>query len=167
MDSSDPDCHARGIPDHLHQLGRPVDSEFTPTEALYRRFNPSFSLDNPDSIYAIFTTRRMSVNREKHSHRPEDVLFNVDGPPHFLAWGIAEIHVATVTDIHVPHPNSREPIHYSLAVRHQPERCMYPHCEIEVYANGERIEEIKPSSAKTRIKAAMARACVILKLPSA
>jgi hypothetical protein len=39
MANSDPEWEAKGIPDLLHRLDRPVDSYFAPEELLFRRFS--------------------------------------------------------------------------------------------------------------------------------
>ena len=160
-------CQGRGIPEHLHQLGRAPENVFAAEESVYRRFKPELKLELSEDHYEIFTTRRMSVNRERYSARPEDVLFNVDGPPHFDSWGVAALEVEGIQSIRVQHPDPKQRIEYTLKVRHKPERCMYPHCEIEVFANGEPVPEIKPSSVKTKIKSAMANACQVVKAPGA
>ena len=68
--ASDPACHEKGIPEHLHRVDRPIDDEFLPEELLYRRF-----VFGTETLIAAIQFNRMSVNRGKHGHGPDDALW--------------------------------------------------------------------------------------------
>jgi hypothetical protein len=85
----DVECQKREIPTHLHQEDRLPDQSFPPTETLYRRIRPEASFESIEDRMAIFSTQQMSVNREKYSRAPEDVLYSSNGPPHLFNWNIA------------------------------------------------------------------------------
>lgn len=147
--TSDPECQGKGIPVHLHQLGRPVDGNFQPSELLFRRF--AFG---KDTLKHILVFNRMSINREKHGHEADDALWNCEQGGRHENCGVAEIPAGAFSQKwqHPTEPNT----FYSMRPEHRPLRCNYPHTEVVVYKEGngtETLQElIKPTSVKLKIR---------------
>jgi len=125
-------CAQKGIPEHLHQDNRDEDPDFDDAELLYRRFLSK--VDSRDELIAALSTRSMSVNRDRYSEEPEDVLYNINAnhpDDHFFDCGILEFDVESVETINVEHPqlDNRS---YSFRVLHRPSQCMYPHSVVKV-----------------------------------
>jgi hypothetical protein len=163
----DPDsaCQKLGIPVHLHQSGRVADQSCDADETLYRRVADDVPLvvgERPP--LAAFTTRKMSQNRARYCHSPEDVLYNIKAPVHFFSWGIVGFLVKNVEVLKLKHPHDTAK-EYTLKVIHKPEKCMFPHSEVEVFENGRRLDEIKPPSIKTLIKDEISKLAWVIKSP--
>jgi hypothetical protein len=158
-------CAALGIPSHLHQLGRPADQQFADGELLYRRVPENIALIGQLVPPEAFTTRSMSVNRERYSNAPEDVLYNVEDGRHYTTWGVVAFTVGLVRSLSRMHPQIKNMV-FTLAPVHAPIRCMYPHTEIEVRGNGERLGEIKPASVRTWIKSRIAEGSTVTRRPA-
>ncbi|PQA60172.1 hypothetical protein [Siphonobacter curvatus] len=143
-------CTISSIPARLHRNGRPVISEFDEDELLYRRFKVEGSKEdwetNQDSRVKIFAMDNDSYNRSKFSECPEDVLYNKDSEEHHLAYGIVSIKVSDVLSIREAEVNNERRI-FTAVVNHKPENCMYPHCDLVIYSNGQ-VAEKRPKSVK-------------------
>lgn len=113
----------------LNRRGRAADTDFTPTEQLYRRC-PVTELDpaDPERLFPnlISFYPDWSVNRQKFSE-PEDVLY-----PDYLGWGVAAFQVKDI-----PSPMKTEGnVAYHWDVQHQPSEENYSHTEIWTYKHG-------------------------------
>lgn len=152
MNESDPACAAKGIPQHLHRVGRPADHVFQDTEFLYRRFR----IGEPDPASAI-SFNRMSVNREKFCNSADDTLWNdKDGGRH-EGYGVIKFPVGAL-NLKKKHP--QEDFFFSLKPEHHPEDCNYSHSEvtsIKILEDGseEALSEIRPKSVKLAIRKAL------------
>ncbi len=166
MNSKRLDCFELKIPEYLHTKERTEDQNFTNQELLFRRFspdhyNPIHRSVSPASIRVGDT----SVNREKYSKEPNDVLYNTRLPEHYFNYGIFEITVGFIRDVTFTHPEDSSKV-FTLRVLHEPSRCMYPHSVIKVEVNGELLENFKrPNTVKTQIKVEIANNCNIVKIP--
>jgi hypothetical protein len=119
------------IPPEMMTMGRPADQDFADTERLFRRFRPE-DFDGGEIAPEAFELPDMSVSREKF------------GPPQWLlldeaceGWGVASFQVQDI-------PRDRAMVHvgviaYILRPEHVPLRNNYPHSEIRIYRNSERI----------------------------
>lgn len=67
----DSECEEKGIPTHLHQVGREPDDTWDEKEILYRRIRK-----NTPDLTAEIKFDRMSVNRSRYCKGPDDVLWN-------------------------------------------------------------------------------------------
>jgi hypothetical protein len=147
--TSDPDCHGKGIPEHLHRLDRAPDPDFSGSELLFRRF----TLGN-EAMKAVIGFNRMSFNREKQGNGPDDALWNCEEGGRYDGCGVVELPVAAL-NLKWKHPTEQNTVYY-LRPEHAPTNCNYPHTEVVVYKeeNGEVSpqNEIKPTSVKARIR---------------
>ena len=119
------------IPPEMMAQGRPADQDFSDGELLYRRFRPD-DFDDGEVAPEAFELPDMSVNRQKY------------GPPSWLlleeeyqGWGVASFRVMDI-------PRGREMLHagifaYVLQAEHVPLRHNYPHSEVRIYRENERI----------------------------
>ena len=162
-------CSEKGIPERLHQLGRKVLEHFEDNEKLYRRFLTPQSkdcwLESRQLSASIFKIRDDSYNRELFSNYPSDVLFNIHAiseEDHYFDWGILSISVGKIISFSEPIPPSRA---FKMGPRHDPEFCMYPHCEVLVFEGGVRIEN-SPKSIKVKARDLLISNCKIEKEPS-
>jgi hypothetical protein len=150
MPASDPECAAKGIPEHLHRVGREPDPVFESDELLYRRF----PLNKPDLTAAI-SFKRMSVNRGKYCNSPDDVLWNSTDGGRLEGFGVLEFEVGAL-GLTVRHPH--DPVSFALRPDHTPEPCNYPHTEVVAFAvsaadgTETAIQDIKPPSVKLRFR---------------
>jgi len=148
-------CASLGIPTYLHRNSREPDQNFdNKNERLFRRIEDPDHINNGNIRPAALTTRNQSVNREKHSRNPTDVLYNINSKQHFNKHGICSFSVADVEDICISHPDLD--IVYTLGLEHDPEECMYPHTIIEVLTTNPPPKRIAPT-VKTKLKADLAR----------
>ena len=162
----DAECSAKGIPEHLHRNDRPANQSFPDNEKLWMRFSPEHPLMDGKPPPGIFRPTGQSVNRELMGEsEPLDVLYSIHGPPHPSTHGILEFNVSAVTSLRKPHPEQAERI-FTFRVIHMPERCMYPHCEIQAYLDGQPLEEVRPNKIKTWLREAMHAAWRVIKQPS-
>lgn len=152
MSEFDPECEAKGIPRHFHQLERPVDPVFDGGELLYRRYPAG----TPDLTAAI-SFERMSVNRGKFCESADDALWNDEDGGRYSGCGVFALPVQAL-DVMEKHP--QEDYHFALRPEHRPNRCNYPHSEVvatKVLPNGteESLGEIKPKSVKLKLREAL------------
>ena len=153
MDHCDEVCSSKGIPEHLHQLGREVDPDFPDEELLFRRFRFS----NADLTSAI-KFNEMSVNRAKYGLSPDDVLWNDDAGGKYDGYGVVQFPVAALNG-EWRHPDERKvPITYRLTPLHKPRQCNYPHSEVTAIEfnresqTAQSAKDIKPTSVKMKIR---------------
>lgn len=153
MRSCDEECSIKGIPDHLHQLGRVVDPDFSDGELLFRRFRFS-DVDLTSTI----KFNDMSVNRENHGHGPDDALWNDVAGGRYEGYGVLQFPVAALSGTW-GHPDGQKfPIDYSLKPSHVPRQCNYPHSEVTAVEFDRKDgtsrfpKDIKPTSVKMRIR---------------
>jgi hypothetical protein len=160
-------CSELNIPEYLHTNDRPPDIHFTDNEKLFRRFAQTEqnqpTIKDGKLTHASLSLKEMSVNREKYSREPQDVLYNIKTGEHFLAHGICIFESGKVTALNYTHPAL--PKVYRLQLVHEPEPCMYPHSVIAILENGIRIREIKPSSIKTALRDDLIEQAEIIVLP--
>jgi hypothetical protein len=119
------------IPDEMKTGSRSPDPIFTDNERLFRRFRPD-DFDGGEVVAEAFELPDMSVNREKY------------GLPHWLlldeesaGWGVAGFRVKDI-------PRGKDLLHlgiivYVLHAEHIPLRLNYPHSEVRIYRDGNRI----------------------------
>lgn len=155
MSEIDADCDAKGIPRHLHRLGRPIDPDFEDTELLYRRILVGI----PDLAAAI-SFERMSVNRGKYCESADDALWNDKEGGRYAGFGVLAIPVRAF-NLQEKHPDQQNhPYAFTLRPEHKPESCNYPHSEVvatKVLSDGteEPLLEIKPKSVKHALRKAL------------
>jgi len=156
------------IPERLHTNGRLPDAHFTSNEKLFRRFANTEqnkpALKDGKLTHASLSLKEMSVNREKYSEKPEDVLYNIKTGEHFWHYGIYAFCVGAIQSLNYVHPTEQSKS-YSLRAVHKPEPCMYPHSIIAILENEIEISEIKPKSIKTTLRDDLIEQATILKLP--
>ncbi len=108
------------------------DDNFEPSERLFRRFSPenySAGVLAPDAIpFPDF-----SVNREKYSQRPEDVLH-----PNYPGSGIAAF---TVGDVPSSLPSKGGGADYEFKVKHRPTESNHAHSEVWCCRNGQHLKK--------------------------
>ena len=112
------------IPPELYRNKRDEDSEFSPEEDLYIRFDVTVGkLVNPDSIRCPNT----SVNRSKYCSNPEYVL--LAKYPKYLNWGYGEFKVNSIPEPHQLEGGG----YYEFLIRHEPEEDNYSHSAIKSF----------------------------------
>ena len=121
------------IPREMMANGRPEDQIFDDDELLYRRFAPEL-LDGDEIAIAAVELPDMSTIREKYG-RPKWRLLD----PDYANWGVLSFRVRDI-------PPKREVWHegvvaYLLEPRHVPYKNNYPHSEVWVYRDGQRIRK--------------------------
>jgi len=141
-------CEDLGIPEHLHQNDRPVKPHFDDGEKIYRRLAPEH-LEGNRVVEAAFDSYDTSVNREKYSQDPGDVLFNIVDGNHYRHWGVAWLRVSEIEILRLPHPVLGDEKIHTFKLMHQPEECMYPHSEMSV-RQGDKTLTKRPKSGKVR-----------------
>lgn len=144
---SDPDCDAKGIPPHLHTLGRlqqPLDQE----ELVYRFFRLDAEEDLTQAI--SFKYKRSSVNRANLCHEPADVLWDDERGGRREGYGVVTFpgDVFAGQEWKVDDGTSV----FRLSIDHEPWPCNYAHCSIVVTRDATRVDDIKPKSVKLKIR---------------
>jgi hypothetical protein len=119
------------IPEEMKTGSRHPDPIFTDEERLFRRFRPE-DFDGGEVAAEAFELPDMSVNREKYGP-PDWLLLDED----FLGWGVAGFRVKDI-------PRGKEILHlgvivYVLQAEHVPLRLNYPHSEVRIYRDGNRV----------------------------
>jgi hypothetical protein len=116
---ADPECVKLGIPGRLHKEGKEPDEQFEKSEWLYRWIGLSY--EREDLIAAFRLLPWESINRDKHSKYPADVLFNIVNGKHRVGFAILAFQVTHVQRELGLKQNDEE-VTYSFRVRHKPER---------------------------------------------
>jgi hypothetical protein len=154
---ADSHCLSLGIPERLHREERPEDQHFEETEFLYRWLASTY----PDSELkeSFRLTPGESVNRKKYSDYPADVLFDIRHGNHRIGQAILPFQVGQLQQ-DFPIEKNGQTVVYTYRVRHKPEGCMYPHCEVEIRSNGQLIEDAKkvPGIIRRKLREAIAEA---------
>ena len=158
----DPDCRAKGIPDHLHQCERPINQTFDPSESLFYRFKPGEKIKNGKVPKGIFRVKNMSVLRQIYCRSPNDALYDGERGISYPDWGVAELVVGKVESFSY---NGDPPKEYTLKVVHDPLQCVYPHSEVRLFERGVRLNEV-PDGLATLIRVCLADSCSVAKAPS-
>lgn len=119
------------VPPEMLAKGRRPDPHFADDEVLYRRFRPG-DIVGGEVVPEAFELPDMSVSRQKYG-RPEWLVINDE----FEGWGVAGFRVKDI-------PREQELLHpgviaYILKPEHVPLKYNYPHSEVRVYRDGERI----------------------------
>ena len=128
-----------------------IDSEFSPDERLFRRLNPAvwFRFGGRANLRQIWNDQlpfpTFSVNREKYSNAPEDVL-----QPEWPRFANHAIGVLVVGRI--PPEMVEGSDRYVYAVEHCPENGNIAHSEIRCYRNGARLLDKDAASKTMRVK---------------
>jgi hypothetical protein len=152
----DAECAKLKIPTRLQRLERSQISEFEPSEELYRRVDPQRVKDKELAMAAIsFQGTGMSVNRQGLSLKrlckyPEDVLFDAEEGNHHDGWSILTFGVESLGIFNWEHPNTRK--QFTLELKHDSERCMYPHSVICLTSEGVQCERIQSKSRNLELK---------------
>src|SRR3954471_5160490 len=150
MLGSEPECTIRDIPRRLHRRRRAV--RLVPEhDWLFMRHPPL----GPAEHYGLgwegqFSVRDQSVNSKLLNRpigRPQDVLYDTRYGNHFWHYEIAGFRAKEIRALIFPNPNSvqrdrngqpkNDPDIFSFQLVHDPKPCMYPHCEILTFRNGD------------------------------
>jgi hypothetical protein len=157
-------CKKLGIPKRLRRNNREPFNQFNDGgESLYRWFSPRIDFDYEGNLSAaaieeIFKPPRdISCNREFFCQHSTDVLYNTKELPHRYGHGVIRTSIELIDNhtflfTYSRKKGSTENLIITLKVIHSPEECMYPHSEILVLKEGERIKDVKPNSLKTVIR---------------
>ena len=146
---ADPVCSARGVPEHLHHVNRPVLSFDEAGEKLFRRYNPQTSA----TVTACIDFRRMSVNRGRLS-QSDEVLLDTEGNGGYPTLGVVAFEVGDLRSAEddgkwrVPNV----PGNFELRPVHGPLQCNYAHTEVVAYKDGVPQPDIKPTTVKLAIR---------------
>ncbi|PIQ28108.1 hypothetical protein COW36_05280 [bacterium (Candidatus Blackallbacteria) CG17_big_fil_post_rev_8_21_14_2_50_48_46] len=164
------------IPSYLHTNGSAVDSDFKPSEEIYRRFSFDEYEVAKDIVTAnVFSLRADSYNREKYSIQPEDVLLDVSNfSKSLLDYGILKLDVSQLQSLRNEEFNLNEligedrKIKIDVEIRHKPHPFMYSHSEMifnldDVEIGGKK--KFKPALLKTAYKGYLQELAKILKKP--
>ena len=147
----DAHCASLGIPDHLHQSGRPPVSFEDLRELLFRRFHLLMEAD----VAACIKFGDMSVNRAALS-TPEETLLNDETGGIHESCGVIAFPVSALSgDWPTDGPSGQ--VHYALSAEHDPMRCNYAHSLVVVLKDGIRLTKIKPTSVKLAMRRALQR----------
>jgi hypothetical protein len=169
MQDSDDECLRKRIPSRLHTLDRKPVPEFAATESLFVRHEPLGSAATYiGQIPLPKNVEDQSANREKFCESALDVLYDTKEGNHFYDYEIAKVKVGDIEAFRYEAigPEKRnergekiqEVRRFTLKAIHEPTRCMYPHCTIQLYENGEKFERNDaPKSAKTNIRREFAK----------
>ena len=169
MPASVVDCTIASIPARLHSRGRAPVAFLRPTDWLYLRHPPQRRIWYGSQIQGHKHLDDQSVHSRllnTPNGSPRDVLYNDQGGPHYCHWGIAAFSVRQIGDLCLPNINT--PIKkvkgqppgldvYTFLVCHCPTPCLYPHCEIYAYKNGDRVKRDIRNSMKSLIRKQFAR----------
>lgn len=158
--TTDSVCDARGIPAHLHKMGREPEP-MEPGERVYRFFRVGIEEDL--SLAISFNYKRSSVNRAKYSKSPDDVLWDDERGGQRSGYGVVSL-PGDIFDDQSWSPDQSD-IVFRLAVKHEPRQCNYAHCSIIAFKGEESVEEIKPPSVKLKIRKWL-EGKVVVELPS-
>ncbi|EQA47334.1 hypothetical protein LEP1GSC050_1807 [Leptospira broomii serovar Hurstbridge str. 5399] len=139
-------CEHKNIPDRLHTNGKKEDQDFGLFEKLYRRFPPGIPRNNKNGRYVI-DSDELSLNREKYSNDPTDVLFRTTTGDYLSDYGILQFSVELFSNLNLQHDT--EEILFTFKIAHKPEACMYPHSIIVPYKNGKQVDRISSNFIKT------------------
>ncbi len=161
-------CSNSTVPSYLHQDGRPVVSDFEPTELLFRRY-PKEPLVVPGTSQissSAICLREDSYNRELFSHAPTDVLYDEthENNTHYYAdWGIVAFQYAQLDRVYAP-SDPKDSRRFRASVVHAPNACMYPHCQQEVTEETAGASKVEPpKSVKLKMRNHMGDICKVVK----
>ena len=170
-------CEELGIPLRLRRENRDIIPQFDDeSECLYRWFKPGLQY-SPDGRLSAATVGPVfsppydiSCNRSSLCASPADVLYSISKLPHRFDHGVIEAQVISV-QVHifeVQQGSERLQVSLQLGIEHKPEECMYPHSQIIVHKNGERIaDEVRPNKMlKTAIRDELARIFTVCHAPN-
>lgn len=172
-------CEELGIPHRLITPDQPIINEFNDgLELLYRWFSPNLEFSHDGQLTGAILGQifkdpyDISCNRSELCEYSTDVLYDHEKGNHRFNYGIIQ---ATVESIKyrtfvfmqpVQGSSKPEEVSVELDIIHTPEECMYPHSEITVYKNGERIKnEVKPASLKTFIRSELSKVFTVCHAP--
>jgi hypothetical protein len=160
----DPSCRRIGIPSRLHTGDRSPDPAFSDKELLYRRYKlhdvQVSKKPFPENLWSVSISfkRGLSVNRQKYSAHPADVLFEVNSGDHYKDDGVCELNLAGLNEWSKGQREDTIPPEYTLEVVHEPTRCMYPHTSVYLLHRNTRIDEPRGGGLKMQIKRSIAKA---------
>lgn len=148
-------CQRRNIPDHLHRNGREVVDQFEDGELLFRRLSLSQSDWKTRVRESIkFDHDGMSLNRGKLS-KADDVRWNPCRVPVTEPTYIeSEIVGFRAIDFRMfsYKPEDGPNVEYTIIIKHDPKRCMYPHALAVILKNGVPQTKIKSKKLKLEIR---------------
>jgi hypothetical protein len=149
-------CSSLGIPERLHADGKSEDQQFEKSELLYRWLLKTYPNSELKESFRLIPDE--SVNRQKYSTYPADVLFDIRGQ-HRVGHPILSFEVGQL-ERDFQHQEKDEMVVYSFRILHKPEDCMYPHCVVEVRKKGELITDAKqvPGIIRRRLRKVIADA---------
>lgn len=164
-------CSKLGIPDYLHCNGRSKDDNFNDDESLYRRFFIKAPYEewekNNQTSASIFPVQNDSYVRSEYVKEPIDALYNdreVDEGSHYYNAGILEVKILPIKQF--KYSINGQPRKFILQPSHEPTTCIFPHSEVHVYENGNRIDSNKPRSVNLAIRVELIRNSRIIKRPA-
>ena len=164
------ECQISDIPRRLHWANRSIKKSLNKGDWLYMRHEPL-----PDGepyvgkIPGHDHLGDQSVNSRKISGisgSPKDVLYDTQKGQHFRDYQIAKFSVNEVRTLNLPNPNvitkkiiGKTAVNdvYTFVVVHVPTSCMYPHCEIHAYKNGDKVDGDVKNSMRTVIRMQFAK----------
>jgi hypothetical protein len=163
------ECRVNGIPQHLHWNGREIVSKISNEDFLYLRHKQVAGAGYGAEGIPGLRVGDQSANSEllNPKGQPTDVLFHSETGER-LKDQIAKVSVADLQGNVYPNEKSRQPRRlkdgttetgpadvYSIFVKHLPDRCMYPHCEIRIRVNDKDVapeKGVQSPSGKTMIR---------------
>jgi hypothetical protein len=111
-----------------------------------------------------------SAIRERYCRSPFDVLYGVTDKGHHFDEHVAKLTVGEVEMIDYPNMGTeikdrtgkiiKEAARYSLRVMHEPEQCMYPHCELRLHIDDKPYDNKK--KVPPRVKTNMRHECAMI-----
>jgi hypothetical protein len=147
MNGTDPECAAKGIPEHLHQCGRSANQQFDAGELLYRRVR----LPCQELTAAIsFDRKSSSVNRSKYCHSSDDVLWNDEHGGRHEGYDVLQFPADAFEGKKWQTEDNRQS--FTIEVFHDPKKCNYPHSDFRFIRNGQETDKVKPGSIKMQIR---------------
>jgi hypothetical protein len=161
-------CEEPSIPSRLKKGDRITFNKFRSDEKLYRWFPPYIKYESNGKLSASTVDKAfsppydISCNRSFMCVYSTDVLYNVTTFNHRIDFGVIEGIFKSINNYSFSldfRRNSKisETVNFRFEVEHDPHPCMYPHTVINIFKNGEKIEnsnqkEINSKQLKTAIR---------------
>ncbi|MGE3802299.1 MAG: hypothetical protein AB7H80_14885, partial [Candidatus Kapaibacterium sp.] len=163
---ADRTCAERGIPPHLHNNNRDSDPFFAEEEQIYVRVrrDPQRAYPPDWVVKDIGTSKDNSTLRAKYCRNSSDARYDNSGNqyPHFAIgmWIFGRLNS-------IRHSQTSSEKTATIEVEHTPMQCQYPHSDVRVLINGERIGDTVSisKSLKSLMREDLADALTIVELP--
>jgi hypothetical protein len=155
-----------GFPEHLWQKGRSEDQVFAPDEWLYQRIELRHIQPDDGKLSSINSPFRFpdaSVNRDKYSSCPEDVLYPADK---FSEHGVAGFKTCDVLPAYSPpKEGNTTPTSFVFQVTHVPCEFNYAHSEVRSVVEGTTNMKVPGNTTKSEFRRHMAKVSEIIREP--